>query len=308
MAKRQSHLLEVGGRELPLSNLEKPMFPSGFTKGQAIDFYIKISDYLLPHLKNRPVTLKRYPDGVTAKYFYEKDAPKYTPKWVTRFPVPRRSGASDICYVLINNLATLIWSVNLANLEMHPFLHRVPKLETPTAIVFDLDPGQPAGILESAEVALLLKKALSAAGLKSFAKVSGSKGIQMYVPLNRAVHYNQTQPYARGLAEMLERERPDLIVSEMAKEKRHNKVFIDWSQNSDFKTTVAPYSLRARQEQPFVSLPVSWAELARAVKRGKADSLYFAPEQALARLRKTGDLFAPLLSLHQTFAPKAKHA
>jgi bifunctional non-homologous end joining protein LigD len=304
--RRTSHVLEVGGRELSLSNLDKPMYPSGFTKGQAIEFYIKISDYLLPHLKERPITLKRYPNGTTAKHFYEKDAPKYTPKWVKRFPVPRRTGDADICYVLINDLASLVWSVNLANLEMHPFLHRVPGLDKPTAMVFDLDPGEPAGILESAEVAFLLKQRLEDAGLQVFAKVSGSKGIQLYVPLNTPVRYSETQPYARSLAQKLELEYPGLIVSTMAKAQRRKKVFIDWSQNSDFKTTVAPYSLRAKQEQPFVSLPVTWQELARAVKRRDASPLQFTPDQSVARLRKTGDLFGPVLSLHQRLPASAK--
>jgi bifunctional non-homologous end joining protein LigD len=296
---RTSHLLEVNGREVSVSNLGKPMFPTGFTKGEAIDYYIRISDHLLPHLKDRPITLKRYPNGTTGKHFYEKDAPDYTPKWVPRFPVPRRSAESDICYILINNLPTLVWSVNLANLEMHPFLHRVPTLDTPTALVFDLDPGEGATILQCAEIAFLLKKLLDAANLRSFVKVSGSKGLQVYTPVNGNVTYAVTQPYAHGLAQTLEREHRGLVVSEMAKELRKRKVFIDWSQNSDFKTTVAPYSLRAKQEQPYVSLPIRWKELADALKSGRAAQLYFTPEQALARVSGKKDLFAPVLSLKQ---------
>lgn len=296
---RTSHPVEVEGREVSVSNLDKPMFPTGFTKGQVIDYYVRISDYLLPHLKNRPITLKRYPNGTTGKHFYEKDAPRFTPEWVRRFPVPRRSGTSDICYVLINDLATLVWSVNLANLEMHPFLHRVPALETPTAMVFDLDPGENATILQCAKVALLLKKRLDAAHLRSFVKVSGSKGLQVYAPLNRTATYGVTRPYARALAQNLERDHGDLVVSDMAKDLRKGKVFVDWSQNSDFKTTVAPYSLRARQEQPYVSLPVRWKELANALESGRAAQLYFSPEEALARVIGRKDLFAPVLSLRQ---------
>ena len=303
---RTSHLLNVDGREVSVSNLDKPMFPTGFTKGQAIDYYIRISGHLLPHLIGRPITLKRYPNGITGKHFYEKDAPDYTPRWVHRFPVPRRSGESDICYILIDDLPALVWSVNLANLEMHPFLHRVPALQTPTAIVFDLDPGEGATILQCGEVAFLLKKRLDAARLRSFVKVSGSKGLQVYTPLNRAATYDVTQPFARGLAQILEREHRDLAVSEMAKELRKGKVFIDWSQNSDFKTTVAPYSLRAKQDQPYVSLPVRWKELADALKSGQASRLYFTPEEALARIRGKKDIFAPLLSLKQAIPDAAR--
>jgi len=305
---RTSQLLEIEGRKLSVSNLDKEMFPSGFTKGQAIEYYIRVSDHLLPHLKDRPITLKRYPNGVKGKHFYEKDAPSYTPPWVTRFPVPRRTGDEDICYVLINDLAALVWSVNLANLEMHPFLHRIPELQKPTAMVFDLDPGEGAGILECSEVALLLKKALDQMGARSFVKVSGSKGIQTYVPLNGPQTYADTQPVARGLAQRLEREHPDLIVSAMAKDLRRGKVFIDWSQNSDFKTTVAPYSLRAKQDQPFISLPIAWSELTRAAKMGDASGLYFRPEEALARIAGKRDPFAAVLSLRQKLPAFASRA
>jgi len=296
---RSSQLVNVAGRVLSLANLDKPMFPTGFTKGQVIDYYIRVSDHLLPHLSGRPITLKRYPNGVKAKHFYEKDAPSYTPKWVPRFPVPRRRGGREICYVLVNDLATLLWTVNLANLEMHPFLHRVPELQQPTAIVFDLDPGEGTGILECAEVALLLKKAFDKTGLRSFAKVSGSKGIQTYVPLNRPVTYAETQPYARRMAESIEHEHRGSVVTAMAKELRQGKVFIDWSQNSDFKTTVAPYSLRAKQDDPFISLPVVWKELTAAIRKGDSSALYFQPEEALARIKGKKDPFAAVLSLQQ---------
>ena len=298
-ASRTKLELEIEGRKVPVSNLEKALFPSGFTKGQVIQYYIQASDYLLPHLAGRPLTLKRYPNGVGAKHFYEKDAPAFTPKWIRRFPVPRRGGGSPIQYVVVDDLASLVWSANLANIELHPFLHRAPEVERPLALVFDLDPGEGANVLTCAQIAALLKDKLESAGLRSFAKVSGSKGLQVYAPLNTPVTYAQTQPYARLLAETLERERPDLVVSAMAKIHRPAKVFIDWSQNSDFKTTVAVYSLRAKSSRPYVSLPVSWEELRTAVRKQDPSRLYFEPDTALARLKRFGDRFAPLLSLKQ---------
>lgn len=298
MAKGED--LDVEGQEVRLSNLDKVLYPeTGFTKGQVIDFYIRISQYLLPHLRDRPVTLKRYPNGVRGKFFYEKDAPRFTPAWVKTFPVPRRAGGRDIRYILINDLATLVWCANMANLELHPFLHRAPHIDRPTSVVFDLDPGEGADVLACAEVAFLLKDVLEGSKLQAFAKVSGSKGMQVYAPLNTTVTYAATQPFARATAQRLERDHGDRIVSGMNKDLRQGKVFIDWSQNSDFKTTVGVYSLRAKRDRPFVSMPVSWEELRRAVKKGKAESLYFAPEEALNRLKKTGDIFAPALTLKQ---------
>src|SRR5262249_24739981 len=253
------------------------------------------SPVLLLHLKDRPVTMKRYPDGVAAAHFYEKDAPKYTPAWVQTFHVPRRAGGKNIRYILINDLPTLVWAANLANLELHPFLHRAPKIEQPTSIVFDLDPGEPAGILECAKIAFLIRELLERWKLKSFVKVSGSRGLQMYVPLNTAVTYAQTQPFAHAIAQLLAHEHPKLALADMAKALRAGRVFIDWSQNSDFKTTVGVYSLRAKRPQPFVSMPVTWDEL----KSAEAADLEFPPEAALERIEKIGDLFAPVLKLKQ---------
>jgi bifunctional non-homologous end joining protein LigD len=295
----KSQVLEVGGRRVPVSNLDKVLYPSGFTKGEVIDYYIRVSDYLLPHLVGRPITLKRYPNGVTAKYFYEKHAPASTPEWVRTFPVPRRRGGADIRYVIIDDLPSVVWCANTASLELHPFLHRVPEIRRPTSLVFDLDPGEGADILACAAIAFLLKEKLAAAGLRSWANVSGSKGIQIYVPLNTAVTYSQTRPYAHSLAAELEREHPGQIVSVMAKAQRTNKVFIDWSQNSDFKTTVAVYSLRANRDRPYVSLPVTWDELDAALKQHGRDSLFLEPAAALRRVAKTGDLFEPLLTFAQ---------
>ena len=299
--------IRVDGKTLSVSNLEKALYPkAGFTKGQVIEYYARVSGYLLPHLKDRPVTMKRYPDGVRGKFFYEKDAPRYTPDWVRTFPVPRRGGGRPIRYILINDRATLVWCANLANLEIHPFLHRVPHIDRPSYAVFDLDPGEGSDILNCSEVAFLLKEVLDHLKLKSFAKVSGSKGIQVYVPLNTAVMYEQAQGFARTVAQFLEREHPNLVISEMAKAARTRKVFIDWSQNSDFKTTAGVYSLRAKRETPFVSMPVTWEELERARKERDSKSLDWQPEAALERLEKIGDLFAPVLKLKQRLPAEFK--
>jgi bifunctional non-homologous end joining protein LigD len=297
MAKAQT--LEVEGRPVPVSNLDKVLYPgTGFTKAQVIDFYIRASRWLLPHLEQRPVTMKRYPDGVQTEHFYEKDAPSFTPEWVKTFPVPRRAGG-DIDYILINDLPTLVWCANLANLEIHPFLHRAPHLNRPDWIVFDLDPGEGVDVLGCVEVAFLLKELLDKLKLKSFAKVSGSKGLQLYIPLNTAVTYEVTQPFARALAELLARQYPKRVVFEMAKPARKGKVFIDWSQNTDYKTTVSVYSLRAKSDRPYVSLPLTWPELKAALAKGDPASLYFEPEAALARMKQKRDLFATVLKLKQ---------
>jgi bifunctional non-homologous end joining protein LigD len=292
-------VLTVGRRKVPVSNLDKVLYPGGrFTKAQVIDYYTRVSKHLLPHLKNRPVTLKRYPDGVSGKSFYEKNAPSFTPDWVKTFPVPRREGGL-INYILVNDLPTLVWVANMASLELHPFLHRAPKISTPSYVVFDLDPGEGADILTCAEVALLVRSAFDDLGMKTFAKVSGSKGIQVYVPLNVPVTYAVTQPFAKALAERLAREHPRLIVSQMSKSLRRGKVFIDWSQNAEHKTTVAVYSLRAKHEHPFVSMPMKWQELESALRAEQRESLYIEAEEAIARLSEVGDLFAPVLKLRQ---------
>ncbi len=292
--------LRIQGQAVNVTKLEKVFFPAtGFTKGQAIDYYIRAAPFLLPHLKDRPVTLKRYPDGISGKFFYEKDAPAYTPPWVKTFPVPRRSGGPAIDYILVNDLATLVWCANIATLEFHPFLHRAPAIESPTEIVFDLDPGEGSTLLNCAEVAFVLREILDELGLKSFPKVSGSKGIQVYAPLNTPASYAQTRAFARTLAQLLERQHRNLIVSEMAKAARKNKIFIDWSQNADFKTTAGVYSLRAKRQTPFISMPVTWEELDRALSGNDSDMLYFQPAQAIERLDKLGDLFAPVREMKQ---------
>jgi bifunctional non-homologous end joining protein LigD len=299
--------VEVEGRDLALTNLDKVLYPGGsVTKAHVIDYYIRISKWLLPHFERRPVTMLRFPDGVHGKAFYEKDAPKYTPAWVHTTDVPRQSGGKPIRYICIDDLPTLVWCANLASLELHPFLHRARELRCPTSVVFDLDPGEGANLVTCAEVAFLLRSVLKRAGLECFPKVSGSKGLQLYAPLNTSVTYEETRSFALGLAQILAREYPKLIVSEMAKHLRPKKVFIDWSQNSDFKTTVGVYSLRAKADAPYVSAPVTWAELESLCKKGDSNILRFDPEMLLKRVAKVGDLFAPLLTLKQTLRPAAK--
>jgi bifunctional non-homologous end joining protein LigD len=276
------------------------MYPeTGFTKGQVIDYYTRVAPYLLPHLKDRPITLKRFPDGVAGEHFYEKDAPSFTPAWLNTFPIPRSGGNSMINYILVNDLPTLVWSANMANLELHPFLSKVPDIDVPTMVVFDLDPGEEADILDSCKAAFLVKEILDRLKLQCLAKLSGSKGIHLHVPLNTKVTYEMTQAFAQSIAQYLEREHPESIVSDMAKIKRKKKVFIDWSQNSRHKSTVAVYSLRAKRQRPFVAMPVSWKELNQALKKGNASALFVEPEAALKQLKKSGDLFAPALSLKQ---------
>jgi bifunctional non-homologous end joining protein LigD len=283
--------VEVEGRRLSLSNLDKVMYPAvGFTKGQLIDYYTRIAPAVLPHLRDRPLTLKRYPNGVEGQYFYEKRCPPHAPEWV------RRQEASGINFCICDDLPTLVWLANLADLELHPSLSLVDDTGRPTVMAFDLDPGPPAGLVECCEVALLLREALDHLGLESFAKTSGSKGIQVYVPLNvDDVDYDSgTKLLSNALARHLEGEHPELIVSSQKKELRRGKVLIDWSQNDEHKTTVAVYSLRAR-ERPTVSTPLEWAE----VEAADPDALVFESDDVLARVEERGDLFAPVVELRQ---------
>jgi len=297
MARTAAVEVEVEGRQLRLSNLEKVLYPAvGFTKGQVIDYYTRIAPVLLRHLKNRPLTLKRYPNGVEGKFFYEKQAPSHRPDWVKTVPVPARGRTID--FVLCNDLPTLVWLANLADLELHTSLSLAKDIQQPTTLAFDLDPGPPATIVECAEVALLLREMFDSWKLESFAKSSGSKGMQMYVPLNTKVTYDQTKPFAKALAELLEREHSDLVVSSQKKELRRGKVLVDWSQNDEHKTTVNVYSLRAR-EQPTVSTPLSWDEVEALANSGDPQSAVFESDDVLDRVDEHGDLFEPVAKLKQ---------
>jgi bifunctional non-homologous end joining protein LigD len=271
---------------------------TGFTKGEVIDYYARIADALLPHLRGRPLTLKRYPNGVAASSFYEKRCPKHRPEWVETAPIWSGRNEGDIDYCLCNERATLVWMAQLASLELHPSLSLAEEIERPTVLAFDLDPGAPAGILECCRVGLRLRELFSGVGLECFPKASGSKGLQVYVPLNAEVTYEQTKPFARAVAQALERNDPELVVSKMAKKLRKGKVLVDWSQNDQHKTTIAVYSLRAR-ERPTASTPLEWSEVERALKREDPDALSFEASAVIKRVEKRGDLFAPVLELRQ---------
>lgn len=287
--------VSVEGKILKLTNLSKVFYPAtGFTKRDVIRFYRRIGPTALPHLRDRPFTLKRFPNGVEAEAFYEKQCPHHRPRWVQT----GKFGAINHC--LINDLATLVWSANLAAIELHTTLARIQDLGCPTMIAIDLDPGEGAAIRECAEVGLLLKKVLDGQGLASFAKTSGRKGLHVYIPLNTPATYGQTRGFAKSLAELLERRHPDRVTSRMPKKLRIGKVFLDWSQNADFKTTTTVYSLRAN-DSPTVSTPVTWREVAIAAKKDSEAGklLSFGTEEVLARVKKRGDLFEPVLRLKQ---------
>jgi bifunctional non-homologous end joining protein LigD len=295
---QKSGQLNIEGTKVDVSNLDKVFYPkTGFTKGQVIEYYIKAAPVLLPHLKNRPITLKRYPDGVDGFFFYERKCPPHKPAWVKTARAPKTEGG-EINYCVMNDLASLVWAANLADLELHTFLHRAPKMEQPTALAFDLDPGAPADIVDCCRVGLRLRKVLERHKLKSFPKTSGSKGLQIFVPLNTPVTYEKTKAFAHALAEQLEKELPDRVVSKMQKALRRGKVLVDWSQNDHHKTTVCAYSLRAK-ERPAVSTPVTWKEVEDAAKAGSARNLAFEADDILSRVKKHGDLFAGVLSLKQ---------
>ena len=275
------------------------MYPrTGFTKGDLIDYYAAVAPVLLPHLAGRPLTLKRYPDGVEGEYFYEKRCPAHRPDWVRTAPIESERGRGTIEYCLVEDLPTLIWAANLATIELHPSLSRAARMDGPTAIVFDLDPGAPAGLKACCRVAMWIKEMFDMFGLSTFVKTSGAKGLQVYVPLNTPVGYEQTKPFARAVAELLEKRHPRQVLSRMAKDLRPGKVLIDWSQNDEHKTTVSVYSPRAR-EHPTISTPLAWEEVEQAVRRRREPSLSAEPRELLERVERNGDLFEPLLSLTQ---------
>jgi bifunctional non-homologous end joining protein LigD len=288
---------EVDGREIRLSNLDKVLYPgAGFTKRDVIRYYSDVAPVLLPHLAGRPLTLKRYPNGVEGAYFYEKQAPSHRPDWVHTVPV--RTGSKTIDFVVVEDRATLVWLANLADLELHTSLSLAEAIERPTMMAFDLDPGEPATIIECCEVALLLHGMFEGLGLRSFPKTSGSKGMQVYVPLNSGVTYDDTKPFAKAVAELLEREEPGLVVSRQTKRLRKGKVLVDWSQNDEHKTTICVYSLRAR-ERPTVSTPLTWDEVRAARESGDPAELVFEARDVLGRVAERGDLFAEVLTLVQ---------
>jgi len=286
----------IGDKTVSLSNLDKVLYPrAGFTKGQVIDYYTRIAPVVLPHLRDRPLTLKRYPNGVEDKFFYEKRCPSHAPEWVQTASVWSGRNEGNIDFCLCHDLPTVVWLANLADLELHTPMARAPEMENPTMIAFDLDPGPPASIVECARVALELRRAFDFWDLEAFPKTSGSKGMQVYLPLNTLVTYEDTRAFSRGLAQLLERRDPERVVSDMSKARRTGKVFVDWSQNDRHKTTVNVYSLRA-MERPTVSTPLSWDEVSD-IADGHA--MAFTSDQVLLRVAELGDLFAPVQTLKQ---------
>jgi bifunctional non-homologous end joining protein LigD len=305
---RTDRTVEVEGRELKLSNLDKVLYPkAGFTKGEVIDYYARIAPAIVPHLAGRALTLRRFPEGVdnTEAAFFEKRCPKHRPDWVKTVNVDAgpRSGGIDFC--VCDGLPTLIWMAQLAALELHPSLSLGRKPEQPTVLAFDLDPGPPANVIDCCRVAIRLRQLFDHLDLECFPKTSGSKGLQVYVPLNTKTSYDETKPFARALAQLLEKQTPDEVLSRMSKAERKGKVFVDWSQNHQTKTTIAVYSLRAR-ERPTASTPVSWDEVEQALKREDPERLAFEAGEVVDRVERDGDLFAPVLERKQRLPSFAK--
>jgi bifunctional non-homologous end joining protein LigD len=296
-----SRTVEVDGRELKLTNLEKVLYPEvGFTKGEMVDYYAKVAPTMVPHLTGRAVTLRRFPEGVDDldAAFFEKRCPKHRPKWVKTARVEAGPHAGKIDFCVCDGRPTLVWMAQLASIELHPSLSlsRAPK--RPTVLAFDLDPGPPADIVDCCRVGLRLREMFGHFGMQSFPKTSGSKGMQVYVPLNNKTSYEVTKPFAKAIAQLLEKQTPDEVVSKMKKVEREGKVFVDWSQNHQRKTTIAVYSMRAR-ERPTVSTPITWEEVEEVADSGDGSKLVFETGDVLERIEDRGDLFAPVLELEQ---------
>ena len=291
--------LDAGGRRLAIRHLDRVIFPrAGTTKAELLDYYVRVSEVMLPHLRERLLHMHRYPEGVEGPRFWQKGCPEHKPEWVPTAPVWSRDKDAHIEFCVVNELAALLWAVNLGSIELHTSLHTRADLHRPTTLAFDLDPGDGAGVLDCGEVALRLRDLLGGVGLRCLVKTSGSKGLQVYVPLNAPVTYAEAKPAARAVAELLERERPDQVVSRMAKRLRAGKVLVDWSQNTEHKSMVCVYSVRAKA-RPTVSTPVRWEELEAAVGAGDPATLVFEMGAVLERVAEHGDLFADVLSLRQ---------
>jgi bifunctional non-homologous end joining protein LigD len=298
-------VIDIQGKRVKLSNLDKVLYPvSSFTKAQIIDYYVRVAPVLLPHVRNRPLTMKRYPEGVQGEFFYEKNCPRHRPEWVQTASVWSEGNHRWMDYCLLQDLPTLVWAANLADIELHTSLALAEDVSRPTVIVFDLDPGAPADIVQCCQAGLWVQRIFERLGLKAYAKTSGSKGLQVYVPLNTAVTYDQTKTFAHELARVLERAHPELIVSDMKKALRTGKVLVDWSQNDDHKTTICVYSLRAK-ERPTASTPVTWEEVEECLRKDNPNLLSFICDKTLERVEEFGDLFAPVLKLKQNLPPVA---
>ena len=286
---------DVAGKRLSLTNLEKNLYPSyGFTKAHVLDYYRRVSPFILPHLKDRPLTLVRFPEGVEKESFFEKRCPSHRPEWVTTAEVPT-SGGKPMTACLVNDLNTLMWVENLASIELHVPLSRAASPYIADSMVFDLDPGEPAGVFDSARVALFIRDLLSRFKLGCYVKTSGKKGLHVYVPLNhKKTTFLQTKLFSKSVAEVLQRNYPDMVTTNIAKQQRENKVFINWSQNDPSKTMVCVYSLRAGKE-PMVSFPVAWPELEETVTLRNSGALHVTEAEALQRLETEDDLFREVL-------------
>lgn len=299
MPALRTTLVRVGRRKLELTNLEKKLYPSGFTKAQIIDYYTRIAPVILPHLRGRGVTIKRYPRGTNERVFFEKECPAFRPPWMKTDSVPRQLTEGDINYCLINDVASLVWVINLDAIELHVPLARTSDWDRPREMVFDLDPGEPATLRDCCRLGLRFRDVLLKLGLKSFPKTSGGKGLHVYVPLNSAgVTFDDTKHFAHAVAKIFEKQEPKHIVSNMKKSLRKGKVFVDWSQNDRTKTTVCAYSLRAKGK-PTVSTPVTWKEIEHAANAGDTSSLTFEAGDVLSRVKRVGDLFSPVLKMKQ---------
>jgi bifunctional non-homologous end joining protein LigD len=298
-AGANSGTLRFGPTEVKVSNLNKVLYPAtGFTKGEMIAYYLGIGDYILPHLKGRKLTRKRYPDGVDKIRFFEKNCPAYHPEFVATSRAESEKRPEGLYYCVVENKASLMWVANLAAIELHTLLSKGDEIDRPTYMVFDLDPGAPADMLDCIRIGLRLKDMLAGFGLECFAKTSGGKGLHLYVPLNTPVTFDETKAFSNAVARVLEKDDPKSVISVMKRDLRGGKVFVDWSQNDEHKTTSCAYTLRAR-ERPTVSTPVTWDELAHAAKRKDPDLLVFEAPDVLRRVKKVGDLFAPVLKMKQ---------
>lgn len=295
MAASKPLISEIAGRRLKVTNLDKVLYPeTGFTKANVIEYYVTIAPAMLTHIENRGITFKRWPDGVASEAFFNKRAPSHRPEWIDTCLGPGDKG-NGIDYPVLNEIAALAWAANLAALEIHSPMARCSDIESPTVLVFDLDPGDPATVIECAQVALSIRSILDSVGLEAFGKTSGSKGLQIYVPLNTPHTHQHAQEFALAVAQLIEKQQPDFVTSNMAKAQRSGKIFIDWSQNSRHKTTIAPYSLRGRN-RPTVSTPISWDEVGDCAD---GTNLVFEAGEVLERNEKIGDIFAPVATLEQ---------
>ncbi len=295
--EQDTKYLTVDDRRVKLTNLGKILYPENdFTKADVIDYYARIGPTILPHLENRPLTLKRYPDGVDEDFFYEKHCPRYRPKWVEIAKVQGEDKTINFC--MANDLPSLLWVANLASLELHTSLSLSNDISRPTMVIFDLDPGPPATLLQCVEIAVKLRDVLRDLDLESFPKTSGGKGLHLYIPLNTPVTYDDTKSFAHAIAQLMEKRHKELVTANMRKDLRKGKVLVDWSQNDDHKTTVCAYSLRAGAK-PTVSAPLEWKECENALKRKDTSKLVLEAGEMLKRIKRKGDIFAPVTDLKQ---------